>query len=51
MTVVARYIVVRNGVELDEVFSVKIFLAKNGPAVRQILKGLKGIPGDDSKRP
>ena len=81
MTVVARFIVVRNGVELDEVFSVKkeaeafdkmldaadnlaglikeggvdlnidaptidaiaIFLAKNGPKVTDILRGIKPV--------
>jgi len=81
MTVVARYIVVRNGVELDEVFSVKkeadaydkmldaadnlaklikesggefnidektiddiaVLLAKNGPQVTGILRGIKPV--------
>ena len=81
MTVVARYIVVRNGVELDEVFSVKkeadaydkmldaadnlaklikesggefnvdektiddiaVLLAKNGPQVTTILRGIKPV--------
>ena len=81
MAVITRYVVVRNGVELDQVFAVKkeaeaydkmldaaeqlagfikssalevsiadetidavaIFLAKNGPEVVRILKGIKPI--------
>lgn len=88
MAVITRYIVVRNGVELDQVFEDKkaadaydkmldaadrlaafikeeappldlgpeviddlsVFLAKNGPEVSKILKGVKGPSGTSGQR-
>ncbi len=87
MAVITRYIVVRNGIELEDVFEDKkdaeaydkmldaadrlstfikeeaatidlapeiidalsVFLAKNGPEVSQILKGIKGPPAASAK--
>jgi len=89
MAVITKYVVVRNGVELEKEFLVKkeaeaydkmldaadslasfikegeldvgiddvtieaiaVFLAKNGPEVVRILKGLKPIPPPASQRP
>lgn len=88
MAVITRYIIVRNGVELDEVFEdkkeadaydkmldaadrlaafikeqapsldlgpeviddISVFLAKNGPEVSKILKGVKGPSGTAGQR-